>query len=247
VKFEAVLFDLGGTLIIYENKYTWKELALLGCRSAVPVVKEITGIEVAAKELWEELLRTIDWNLKEHADDLAEIRIYDIIASILGKFDIEVTDGLPARFLDSYYRPTTEQIALVPGAADILSRLKDAGLKIGLISNSIFPSDFHRGEMKRFGILDYFDFTIFSSEVGIRKPRKDIFMKALSLAGSSPRRTIFVGDRLVEDIAGPQSVGIRAILKFDNRRDYSEPIKPCRTIYDLKELEEMIINQEEEP
>jgi putative hydrolase of the HAD superfamily len=241
VKLETVLFDLGGTLIIYENEHTWKELALLGCRNAVPVLKRLTGAEVSAEDLWKELLRTIDLNLRENADDLAEIHIYDIIASILVKFDIEVADGLPARFLDSYYRPTTEQIALVPGAADLLSRLKDAGLNIGLISNSIFPPDFHRGEMKRFGILDYFDFTIFSSEVGIRKPRRDIFLNALSLAGSSPERTIFVGDRLVEDIAGPQSVGIKAILKFDNRRDYSEPIRPSRTIHDLQELEGIVL------
>lgn len=241
MKFETVLFDLGGTLIIYENKYTWKELALLGCRNAVRVLKDLSGAGVPADELWKELLLAIDENLKEHVRDLAEIRIYDIITTILGKFDIEITDGLPARFLDSYYRPTTEQIALVPGAADMLSKLKDAGLKIGLISNSIFPPEFHRGEMRRFGIFEYFDFTIFSSEVGIRKPRKDIFMKALSLAGSPPEKTIFVGDREVEDISGPQSVGIRSILRFHGRRDYSESIRPFRTIHDLKELEEIVL------
>ena len=241
MKFETVLFDLGGTLIIYENKYSWKELALLGCRNAVPVVKEITGVDVAAEEMWEALLRTIDENLREHAEDLAEIHIFDIIGGILRTFDIEITDGLPAKFLDSYYRPTTEQIAVVPGATEILHRFKEAGLKIGLISNSIFPPEFHRGEMKRFGILDYFDFTIFSSEVGIRKPSRDIFINALSLAGSPPERTLFVGDREAEDIAGPQSTGMKAVLKFHERRDYSESIRPFRTIHDLKELEGIVL------
>jgi HAD superfamily hydrolase (TIGR01509 family) len=241
VKFETALFDLGGTLIIYENKHSWKELALLGCRNAVPVVKEISGVEVAAEDLWGELLQTINDNLTEHAEDLAEIYIFDIIAGILGKFDIKITDGLPARFLDSYYRPTTEQIAPVPGAAGILDKLKKAGLKVGLISNSIFPPEFHRGEMKRFGILDYFDFTIFSSEVGIRKPKPEIYLRAMSLAGSAPEKTVFVGDRLPEDIAGPQSVGMKAVLKFHERRDYSESIRPFRTIHDLKELEEIVL------
>ncbi len=241
MKFDAVLFDLGGTLIIYENKHSWKELALLGCRNAAPVLKKISGVEIPPERIRSQLLQILDDAIQAHSQDLAEIDLFEIVSTALADLGVEISDGLPAKFIDSYYQPTTEQIALVPWTVELLSRLKDAGLKIGLISNSIFPATFHRDEMRRFGMLDYFDFTIFSSEVMIRKPKKEIYLKALSLAKSESERTVFIGDRLVEDVAGPQAVGMKAILKFDERRDYSDPVKPYRTIHSLDELEKIIL------
>jgi HAD superfamily hydrolase (TIGR01549 family) len=241
LKYDAALFDLGGTLIIYENEYSWKELALLGCRNARPVLKELSGAELPAERIRSHLLQVLDDAIQAHSEDLAEIDLYEIISVVLGDLGVEISDGLPAKFVDSYYQPTTDQIVLVPGAVELLSKLKGAGLKIGLISNSIFPAKFHRDEMQRFGILDYFDFTIFSSEVMIRKPNEEIYLKALSLAKSQSERTVFVGDRLIEDVAGPQAVGIKAILKFDERRDYSDPVEPYRTVHSLDELGKIIL------
>jgi len=61
------------------------------------------------------------------------------------------------------------------------------------------------------------------------------------LAGSKPDETIFVGDRLVEDVGGPQSVGIKGILKFTDGRDYSAPITPYKTIHELSELDSILL------
>ncbi len=241
MKFDAALFDLGGTLIIYENKHSWKELTLLGCRNAAPVLKKLSGAEIPAERIRSHLLQVLDDAIQAHSEDLAEIDFFEIISVVLSNLGVEISDGLPAKFVDSYYQPTTDQIVLVPGAVELLSELKNAGLKIGLISNSIFPAEFHRDEMRRFGILDYFDFTIFSSEVMIRKPNKEIYLKALSLAKSQSDRTVFVGDRLLEDVAGPQAVGMKAILKFDERRDYSDPVEPYRTVHGLDELGKIIL------
>lgn len=237
--FDTVLFDLGGTLIKYENEYSWRELAMLGCRHAAPFVKESTGIEVSPDLLAGKLLKTIDDLMKAQGEDLAEIRIYDMVTSVLSDLGVNVSDGLPAKFVEIYYQPTTEQIVLEKGAVEILSSLRGKGKKIGLVSNSIFPAEFHRSEMKRFGIFDFFDFTIFSSEAGIRKPNKEIYLGALKLAGASPERTVFVGDRMLEDVAGPKSIGMKAILKYDDRRDYSLAEKPFKTIFGLVELEEI--------
>lgn len=241
MKFDAVLFDLGGTLIIYENKYSWKELALLGCRNAAPVLERLSGAKIPPERIRSRLLQVLDDAIRAHSEDLAEIDLFEIVSTVLASLGVEISDGLPAKFVDSYYQPTTDQIALVPGAVGLLSKLKNAGLEIGLISNSIFPAKFHRDEMRRFGILDQFDFTIFSSEVMIRKPNKEIYLKALSLTKSQSRRTVFVGDRLIEDVAGPQAVGIKAILKFDERRDYSDPVEPYRTVHSLHELGKIIL------
>lgn len=241
MKFDAAIFDLGGTLIIYENRHSWTELALLGCRNAAPVLKEITGVEIPPERIRTQLLQILDDAMQARSKDLVEVDLFQIVSTALADLGVEISDGLPAKFVHSYYQPTTKQIALVPGAVELLSKLKGTGLKIGLISNSIFPAEFHRHEMQRFGILDYFDFTIFSSEVMIRKPKKEIYLKALSLMESESERTVFVGDRLIEDVAGPQAVGMRAILKFDEKRDYSDDVEPDAVIYSFDQLEKIIL------
>ncbi len=241
MKFEAVIFDLGSTLINYEN-HTWDELGLMGCRNACPVLNGLSNQLISPELLWNDFHNTIDGMFESHTKDLAEIDLYEVTSGILARLGINVNDGLVPRFVDAYYQPITNQCTLIPGASDILSKCKDAGMKIGLVSNTIFPAKFHRSEMARFGILPYFDFTIFSSEFKYRKPKKDIFMKALELAGSHPENSVFVGDRLVEDIGGPQELGIKAVLRHTEGRDYSAAITPYRTIYQLSELLKIILS-----
>jgi len=240
LRFDAVLFDLGGTLINYENEYSWKELAYLGCRNAAAFLEKSFGIQLSPERLAEKFLTTLDDMLKSGTEDMAEVDIYRLAAEVLGHFEVNSVDGLPAKFVGMYYEPTTAQITLESGAVEILTKIKSAGLKIGLVSNSIFPADFHRHEMNRFGILGFFDFTIFSSEFGIRKPSREIYQKALNLAGSKPERAIFIGDRMLEDVAGPQQSGLRAILKYSDRREYSSGAVPYRTIRKLDELEKIM-------
>ena len=166
---------------------------------------------------------------------------YFLTAETLRELGVNITDGLPQKFIAAYYKPIRDQITLVPYAGEILSKIKDAGMKIGLVSNTIFPADYHRFEMREFGLYEYFDFALFSSEEKIRKPGKEIFFRALKLGKSDPRDAVFIGDRLEEDIGGPQSVGIKAILKYMDGRDYSADIKPFETIRDLKELKKIIL------
>jgi putative hydrolase of the HAD superfamily len=143
--------------------------------------------------------------------------------------------------VDFYYRPTTEQILPEPGGVDILRKLKDRGMTVGLVSNSIFPARFHRREMERFGLLEFFDFTMFSSEQRIRKPNPEIYRRALAKAGSEPGSSVFIGDRMLEDVEGPQKAGMKAILKYVERRDYSLDARPMKTIIRLKELESILL------
>ncbi len=241
MKFDTVLFDLGGTLIIYENKHSWRELAYLGCRNAASYLNNSIGVNLQARELSINLLGTLDEMLKAGSENLTEVSIYELVKTVLKHFEINAVNGIPAKFVDDYYKPTTEQIVLESGAVELLTKLKAAGMKIGLVSNSIFPAVFHRDEMTRFGILEFFDFTIFSSELGIRKPNREIYQEALKRANSKPESTVFVGDRKLEDVAGPQESGIRAILKYVERRDYSLEITPFREINELGELENILL------
>jgi HAD superfamily hydrolase (TIGR01509 family) len=241
VKYKAVLFDLGSTLINYDNN-PWDELGRRGCEAAGKLLDGMTKEVITPERLWEDFHYAIDMMFENHSADLTEIDIYEVTTRIFANLGITSPDGLVSRFVDTYYQPITTQITLIPGAGEILKMIKSSGAKIGLVSNTVFPAKFHRAEMARFGIQPYFDFTIFSSELGYRKPKKDIYFKALELAGTQPHETIFVGDRLVEDVGGPQSAGIKGILKFTDGRDYSAPVTPYKTIHELSELEPILLS-----
>ncbi|UCC78946.1 MAG: HAD family hydrolase [Candidatus Zixiibacteriota bacterium] len=240
MKFKLVLFDLGGTLINYENS-SWLELGRLGCIEGVKYIREALNFDIEVEELDSRLHNAVGRMIKSRDDSDAELDLIDLTGRILKELGVNITDGLPEKFIEAYYKPIRDQITLVPYAREILSKIKDAGMRIGLVSNTIFPADYHRTEMREFGLYDFFGFALFSSEEKIRKPGKEIFLRALKLGKSDPGDTVFIGDRLEEDIAGPQSVGIKAILKCVDGREYSSEITPFETIRDLKELENIVL------
>ena len=241
MKYRLVLFDLGGTLINYDNS-PWPELGRLGCMEGANFLKNELGKDISAEVLNEKLHNAIGRMIESRGNDEFELDLIDMTTSTLSELGINLTDGLPEKIIAAYYRPISDQITLFPYAGEILKKIKDVGMKIGLVSNTIFPADYHRNEMRSFGIYNYFNFTIFSSEEKTRKPGKEIYQKALRLGGAEPEETIFIGDRLAEDVGGPQSVGIKAVLKYIEGRDYSADIEPLGTIHELRELENIIFN-----
>jgi putative hydrolase of the HAD superfamily len=64
---------------------------------------------------------------------------------------------------------------------------------------------------QRDGVLDLLDGDVYSSEIHVVKPHPDAFRAACAAVGSLPERSVYVGDRLFEDVHGPQQVGMRAI------------------------------------
>jgi FMN phosphatase YigB (HAD superfamily) len=95
--------------------------------------------------------------------------------------------------------------------------------------------------MERFGLLKYFDFTIFSSSVGMRKPGKKIFNMALKRAGVNSSRAIFIGDRFDIDIAGAKNAGITTVLKYREGRENPNNIEPDFNIFNLDELKTIVL------
>ena len=239
MKFELALFDLGGTLISFENN-PWDELGMQGCTNGSVYLKETTGVEVAPEILWKKLYDSIENMIAAPTQNLIEVDLKKMVAETIKSLGVDVTDGIPAKFIEAYYKPITEQVTLIDGSVEILTKMKKAGMTIGLVSNTVFPPQYHLDEMERFGILEFFDYTLFSADLGIRKPNKDIYKKALDMGGADADKAIFIGDRLIEDVGGPQSIGIKAVLKYIERRGYTDDIKPYKTIDELHELESIV-------
>ena len=93
-----------------------------------------------------------------------------------------------------------------------------------------------RREGYRMGLGEPLEATVFSSEVGVRKPDARIFQEALGRIGVEPLDTVFVGDRLYDDVSGAQAVGMRAVLTRQFRQEDDPEYSPDATIDHLSEL-----------
>ena len=120
-----------------------------------------------------------------------------------------------------------------------LQYLRDAGLKLAIVSNWDTPLD---PLTQRLGIADYFDVIVASHDSLIRSSKPDpyIFNWTLSVVGVSAEETIHVGDTYETDIVGAAGVGIRPIL-ID--RDGTQAGRWKETIRSFTELPELLSNR----
>lgn len=110
-------------------------------------------------------------------------------------------------------------------AARMLLRLKESGIKLGVISNF---------DYRLYRILDgldltrHFDTITISSEAGYAKPRREVFEVALSRAGLNARDAMHIGDSEHLDFTAAAAAGMAAIL-IDRERPLKAPIVAGRT------------------
>ncbi len=91
--------------------------------------------------------------------------------------------------------------------------------RIGLLSNA-WENTRKRLE-GQYGFINDFDISIFSAEVGKRKPDEDIFILALEKLNVKPKEAIFIDD-FVSNVRGAQNAGLHAILFESNEQVIAE-------------------------
>lgn len=112
-----------------------------------------------------------------------------------------------------------EDERLFPDTEECLERLSKH-YKIGIIANqSAGTAD----RLAAFGITKYISLIIASAEEGISKPDLRIFGLALERAGCKPENAVMVGDRLENDIAPANQIGMKTIWIKQGFGQYSVP------------------------
>ena len=100
-----------------------------------------------------------------------------------------------------------ENFELYDDVPETLVRLRAAGLRIGLVSNS--ARDVH--EFARHHGLDV-DAGLSSFHHGRTKPHASIFRAVLDLLEAEPAEAVMVGDQVADDVEGALALGMRAVL-----------------------------------
>jgi len=89
---------------------------------------------------------------------------------------------------------------LYDGARQVLEQLAGSA-RLAMITNGL--SDVQRARIERLGLAPYFDAIVISSEVGVTKPRPEIFDIAFEQLGQPPKKSaLMIGDSLTSDIRG---------------------------------------------
>lgn len=211
---DAVLFDLGHTLM----DWTWDDdLLVSGHRAGLEAIGRFS--EPAAEALTSRYLHEAqlqDWEAPE------EVEYPGLARTMLADIGVDVDDDELVRFLDAEHAAWAPARKVASMSEALLESLHDRGLKTGLVSNAWDPRWLLERDLDEMGLLPRLDAIVFSSEVGVRKPRPEIFYRALDDLGVEPGRAMFVGDRLEADIKGAAELGMTTVQAMWFRAEESE-------------------------
>jgi putative hydrolase of the HAD superfamily len=116
---------------------------------------------------------------------------------------------LAERSAERYNAYREKYYELFPGAIDLLRRLRERNVKLGIVTNGL--SETHRQKIALLRVGEFFDAIFLSDEVGMVKPDPLLFAHACRTLGGAPARSAMVGDRYDRDIGGAIEAGLLTI------------------------------------
>jgi putative hydrolase of the HAD superfamily len=215
-----VIFDWGGTLTTWhtvDHEVLWHEV----CRPHFPAARAgdvARAICAAEQDVWAAIDRTQQSATLAHVFDLAQVT---------------ATDGV----LSSYFEAWEPHTLTDPQAAPLLRELRRRNIRIGVLSNTLWPRSAHERCFARDEVLDLIDGAVYSSEIRWTKPHPEAFHAAMAAVGEDdPASCVFVGDRPYDDVHGAKSVGMRAILMRNSDVPRYATAAPDAVITQLSEV-----------
>ncbi len=223
---DAVIFDWGGTLSVFAD-VDMEDMWRLAARHLAPdregeLCARLVQVEADA---WARIV------VDQHSFTLAQL-LAEASAAVGLDVAAAVIEEASHRHLDAW----TPHIRHDPDARDLLAALKTRGIKVGLLSNTHWPREFHEHFLDRDGLAAFIDARLYTSELPRSKPHPSAFLASLRALGvADPDRALFVGDRPYDDIHGAKSAGLKAVLR-PNPLVPRYDVQPDGTIGTLPEL-----------
>ncbi len=238
IGFEAILFDLGDTIVHFETSRARQFMEA----ATRPVYERLLewGFHPPAYPVY---LRGIKWTFVK---SYLWSRLVRRETNLLGAFTklhhrlgMDVTHEQMRELTFLCVPPIRQFFTVDPHAERVIGRLSRAGFKLGLVSNTFFPGfaidDVLRGE----GLLDAFPVRVYSSDVRYMKPHRRIFETALHRLGVRPDRAVYVGDRIDKDVKGSARAGMRSMWLARNGKSQGRAT-PDFIVRDLSEVPDVL-------
>ena len=169
------------------------------------------GVRIKPEKLWDAYMFKVQEKMEESKEIYPEVRVEEIFAEIclensIWKIDekslgIETSRVFRAASIRKL-RPFPQSIKLIEHCINIPKCIISNGQRV-----------FSELELRFLGLYDYFDFVIFSSDVGYKKPDLRLFMTALKRMDLElePKCVISLGDSYENEILPARKLGMRAM------------------------------------
>lgn len=222
--FDAILFDFDGTLVDFVE-------------SDIQSLRRLHA-QTNTKTPFEKFLEMSVSEIEHFHNLVAEQKIDPLfmhqfrLQNTFAKLNINWRDDYVA-----FYRRNLINLCVpFDGIEQILIKARNKA-KTGLISNAYDVFE-QQERIKHAGIFDLFDIVIIAGEIGIFKPDPAIFLHTLNRLGTSPDKSLFIGDSVTYDIAGAKSAGMKTVLFNQHRKKKDHPADYI--VHDVDELNSLI-------
>lgn len=211
-RIEAVLFDLGETLLNFGklDRTTLFNEALSRSYAYLQELAQPVGSMRAYRRvhIW-----GIRWHLFKSwltGDDFNSLELLKAFGKKRG-FTLSQQQWEELNW--RWYAGLSQLGAVEPGTADVLRQLRRMGLKLGLLSNTFVHKSSLERHLQHERLLDLLPVRVYSYEFRYRKPDVRIFLDAAEKMGIPAQQTVYVGDRMDNDVRGALAAGMIPILK----------------------------------
>ncbi len=224
----AVLFDVGGPIDLEVEHERLIDAAIRDAVSregyATDEERYAAACAFAVESFAPDAYAAIAWYLCERGPD-ATRRVLEQVRA--GSDERNATRG---------------GVELRPGVAEMLQRLHERGLRLGLAANQPVRVI---AELDWRGIGGLFTHRQVSGHHGYRKPDVRLFLRALDELGVRPDEAVMVGDRIDNDIVPARLLGMRTVLIRTGRHAAQQPRSPDEVpdaeVFDVAGMEAAIV------
>lgn len=249
----AVVFDVYGTLLISgSGDISLTSGASKGAAAAEALAACGGGVPAEGDSIVQALLDTIRTHHKEAASEFPEVEIREVWRQTLDQLGVtpEVLAGLDLDRLAVEYECRVNPIWPMPGMTDCLETLRQAGMRLGIVSNAQFftpvsMSALADASMAQLGFEP--EYCVWSYKHLRAKPGRflyDRIAESLARHGMQPGEVLYVGNDMRNDVAPAALVGFRTALFAGDARSLRlregdpmvEKVRPDAVITDLGQI-----------
>jgi putative hydrolase of the HAD superfamily len=201
-----VFFDVGNTLLQPHPSVSEVVRQVLAEEGHIHDLHAIDELMPLVDEYYEDRYRSDDtfWTDEDRTSQVW-VGMYSLLCRKLG---IDVgAEQIAARVYQEFGDPA--RWIAYPDVAPAFARLKQRGMRLGLISNW---DNRLSGLIEGLGLGGQLDTIVSSADVGLHKPDPRIFELACARLGVRPEEAAHVGDHHYADIVGAQAIGMRPVL-----------------------------------
>jgi putative hydrolase of the HAD superfamily len=145
-------------------------------------------------------------------------------------------DVLAAGVAEAFAESRWERMDLFPGVREALTRLRERGIPLALVTNGDRRQQ--RRKIERYDLARFFDIVVIEGEFGVGKPDEAVYRHVLGALAVPAIAAWMVGDHLDWDVAAPQRLGLRAAWIDAEGRGLPEgsAVRPDRVLRAFTEL-----------